>query len=75
MLRRPDGLDEFAAEIPPCGGALASFQRSRNFAWTRGLYRRETIPDVQLNNTTGGPGGPVRSPPLLCKLKQLNPFT
>ncbi len=30
MLRGPDKLDEFAAEIPPSGGTLASFLRSEN---------------------------------------------
>ena len=30
MLRKPDDLDDFIAEIPPNGGTLASFLRSEN---------------------------------------------
>lgn len=32
MLRSPDALDDFAAEIPPDGGTIVSFQCSKN-AW------------------------------------------
>ena len=75
MLRRPDDIDDFAAEIPPNGGTLASFLRTDN-SWhghepyvgeRRYVMFNWMTSDAALQREIG-------RHELSAKVKQFNPF-
>jgi len=75
MLRRPDDLDDFAAEIPPSGGTLASFLRSDNSWHGHEPYTGERR-YVMFNWMTSQAAmeRELSRHRFSAKLKQLNPF-
>lgn len=75
MLRGPDNLDDFIAEIPPHGGTLASFRRSDNSWHGHEPYagRRRYV----MFNWMTSPEALERElgrHRFSAKIKQLNPF-
>jgi hypothetical protein len=76
MLRSPDRLDDYAAEIPPNGGTLASFLRSENSWHGHESYAGERR-YVMFNwmTTHAALERELRRHRFSSRLKRLNPFS
>ena len=75
MLRAPNNLDDFAAEIPPHGGTLASFLRSENSWHGHEPFKGERR--YVMFNWMTSPAALERElgrHRTSAKIKQLNPF-
>ncbi len=75
MLRKPDDLDDFIAEIPPNGGTLASFLRAEN-SW-HGHQPFVGERRYVMFNWMTSPAALARElgrHRVTAKIKQLNPF-
>ncbi len=76
MLRKPDDLDDFIAEIPPNGGTLASFLRAEN-SW-HGHQPFVGERRYVMFNWMTSPAALARElgrHRLSARIKRLNPFT
>ena len=76
MLRKPDDLDDFIAEIPPNGGTLASFLRAENSWHGHQPYLGERR--YVMFNWMTSPAALARElgrHRLSARIKRLNPFT
>lgn len=75
MLKKPDSLNDYAAEVPPNGGTLAAFRRSEN-SWHghkpyQGQRRYVMFNWMSSHTAMERELGRHR---FSAKLKQLNPF-